>query len=73
MASGLSVVKLPPSISYWDLYRKAPILLQALITIAGSNEPTLYRDLGERMRESLQNEFFNLATRRLDLIQGLLA
>lgn len=72
MASGISIVKLPENVQYQDLYRSAPILLQALITVASSIDPLIYPALCAKMRDTLLNEFFVKVTRRLDLVQGLL-
>lgn len=55
-----------------DMYLRKPITLQVLLTIAASNEPTLYEILYVKMKDRLIHEYFVKQTRTIDLIQGLL-
>ena len=70
LAAGLSPLQIPSHMTYWDMYRQKPILLQVLITIATNNDATLYSVLSERMRNRLLFEYFINNTRRLELVQA---
>lgn len=67
-----SGLRLSPNLSYWELYRTRPILLQALITIASSSDSLLHPVLVERMKNRLLFEYFVNNTRRIDLVQAFL-
>ena len=72
LANGLCPLQIPVEMTYWEMYKRRPILLQVLITIASSDDTELYAVLGERTKNRLLYEYFMNNTRRLELIQAFL-
>ena len=69
---GLSNLILPSNVSFWDLYSRRPILLQAILMAASGDDSVLYPIMLEKLKARLLHEYFTNFTRTLDLMQAFL-